>query len=305
MADAFKYSIIIPHFNIPDLLLRCLRSIPVREEIQVIVVDDCSPEGDHYLEKYPELSRPYLSYCQTPLGGSAGRARNLGLKYASGEWLIFMDADDLFAEEMFELLEEHTSPLYDLLFFNSKSVMSDDLSQMAERNFYAELFENYKTDHSELRFRYDFQSLWGKVFKRTLIEEQHIRFDETMYSNDVIFSFLAGHFATQVKIVDKILYTVTQRNGSLASSQFNEKKISLNECMTRLNVSLKCAQLTEKYNVPFKGRLHIDWSWALRQNYPVHYLHKMAQLLVTYPSMFLLFLKRDFKTIGNLIKRKG
>ena len=37
-----NYSIIIPHYNVPNLLLRCVRSIPVREDIQVIVVDDCS-----------------------------------------------------------------------------------------------------------------------------------------------------------------------------------------------------------------------------------------------------------------------
>ena len=35
-----QFSIIIPHYNIPDLLMRCLESIPVSEDIQVIVVDD-------------------------------------------------------------------------------------------------------------------------------------------------------------------------------------------------------------------------------------------------------------------------
>lgn len=55
-----KYSIIIPHYNAPHLLERCLKSIPVREDIQVIVVDDCSPAVNSYIRDYPELSRPYL-----------------------------------------------------------------------------------------------------------------------------------------------------------------------------------------------------------------------------------------------------
>ena len=38
------FSIIIPHYDIPDLLMRCLKSIPVSEDIQVIVVDDNSPD---------------------------------------------------------------------------------------------------------------------------------------------------------------------------------------------------------------------------------------------------------------------
>ena len=62
MEETVNYSIIIPHYDIPDLLIRCLHSIPVRPDVQVIVVDDCSPEADKYLDKYPELSRPYLEF---------------------------------------------------------------------------------------------------------------------------------------------------------------------------------------------------------------------------------------------------
>ena len=46
---SINYSIIIPHKNIPELLVRCLNSIPEREDIQVIVVDDCSDDADTYL----------------------------------------------------------------------------------------------------------------------------------------------------------------------------------------------------------------------------------------------------------------
>jgi len=53
-----QFSIIIPHKEIPDLLMRCLKSIPVSEDIQVIVVDDNSSDADRYLERYPELERP-------------------------------------------------------------------------------------------------------------------------------------------------------------------------------------------------------------------------------------------------------
>ena len=62
------FSIIIPHKNIPDLLMRCLKSIPVSEDIQVIVVDDNSADADTYLDNYPELSRPYLEFIRTTKG---------------------------------------------------------------------------------------------------------------------------------------------------------------------------------------------------------------------------------------------
>lgn len=46
--DSPSFSIIIPHYDIPDLLMRCLKSIPVSEDIQVIVVDDNSSDADTY-----------------------------------------------------------------------------------------------------------------------------------------------------------------------------------------------------------------------------------------------------------------
>ena len=116
------FSIIIPHYDIPDLLMRCLKSIPVSEDIQVIVVDDNSPNADTYLERYPELSRPYLEFIRTTKGGGAGYARNVGLDHAKGKWLLFADADDFFVEDMHEVIKAHTlSSEADVIYFKIKS----------------------------------------------------------------------------------------------------------------------------------------------------------------------------------------
>ena len=98
------FSIIIPHKEIPDLLMRCLQSIPVSEDIQVIVVDDNSADADTYLERYPELSRPYLEFIRTTKGGGAGYARNVGLEHAKGKWLLFADADDFYVDDMYSII---------------------------------------------------------------------------------------------------------------------------------------------------------------------------------------------------------
>jgi len=78
-----NYTVIIPHYNIPELLRRCLKSIPCRDDVQVIVVDDCSTDENHiilkemdndfgnvqfvYLEKNQGGEMPGMLVCNMPL----------------------------------------------------------------------------------------------------------------------------------------------------------------------------------------------------------------------------------------------
>ena len=123
------FSIIIPHKGIPDLLMRCLKSIPMSEDIQVIVVDDNSPDADTYLERYPELSRPYLEFIRTTKGGGAGYARNVGLEHAKGKWLLFADADDFYVEDMYDIISSNADSEADVIYFKIESVLSENIIQ--------------------------------------------------------------------------------------------------------------------------------------------------------------------------------
>lgn len=301
--STYKYTVIIPHYNIPQLLMRCLASIPVREEIQVVVVDDCSPNGENFPEIYPALKRPHLTYLRTSQGGSAGRARNLGLAHAKGDWVTFMDADDLFVEGMFEVVEKNLDEEADVVFFNAISVMSDNLSQPADRNYYAPFFEQYQIDKSETDLRYNFQALWGKFFKRSFIEAHHIACDTTRYSNDVRFSFLAGIYAQKISVSKDPLYIVTQREGSLAASQFSSITVSLEECQSRLNVCLGIDRLARRHHISLSPELPLSHSLTMRRQYPKHYLRMMAKLPLSHPQLFGKFLKRDFQTVARKLRR--
>lgn len=86
-----SFSFIIPHKNCPDLLQRCVDSIPDRDDVQIIVVDDNSDD-----EKKPAIYRRDVEIVLLDAEHSkgAGRARNEGLKHAKGKWLLFADADD-------------------------------------------------------------------------------------------------------------------------------------------------------------------------------------------------------------------
>lgn len=287
----FSFSIIIPHYNTPDLLMRCLGSIPVRDDIQVIVIDDCSPNSDDYLERYPGLRRQNLEYYKTPQGGSAGRARNIGLDRAKGKWVICMDADDLFVENMEEILEDAKDKSEDVLYYNYKSVLSEDLSKEGTRTFYNNFFEDYKIRKDENIFRYSFDPMWGKIISNKMIQSHNIRCDETPCANDVAFSFKCGSFANTIVVIDKPFFLITQREGSLASSQFNNKKTTVIEYTTRLGVLYGLSTFVDKNNIKIKYRPYPSYAYKFLQDWPKEFWKFFfSNLLPTYTGKAMLTL---------------
>jgi glycosyltransferase involved in cell wall biosynthesis len=219
-----QFSIIIPHFDIPGLLMRCLKSIPVSEDIQVIVVDDNSPDSDTYLERYPELSRPYLEFIRAPKNGGAGYARNVGLDHAKGKWLLFADADDFYVDNMYDIISMHVESDDDVIYFQKQSVYSDDINRISPRSGYIDkIMDMYLKTGDELPVRTRYYAPWAKMIKRCLVEKYDIRFEEIMYSNDVLFSTYVGFYAKKIEAVDTVLYVITAREGSLSAPSSKPK----------------------------------------------------------------------------------
>lgn len=214
-----SYTIIIPHYNIPELLVRCLKSIPVRDDIQVIVIDDCSPNADTYFDRFPELSRPYLEYYSTPQGGSAGRARNIGLDHAKGKWLIFADADDFFTPCFDQILTEYAQSDYDIVFFSANSLDTDTYRNSNRDNYYCGLVDDYLVTGYDYQLRYKFDVPWAKMVKRELVETNGIKFQETLRSNDVAFSYLSGYYAKKIFADKRAIYCVTTRENSTSTNE--------------------------------------------------------------------------------------
>lgn len=273
-----NYSIIIPHYNIPDLLMRCLKSIPVREDVQVIVVDDCSPDSDTYLDRYPELSRPYLEFYSTEKGGSAGRARNAGLRYAKGKWLIFADADDFFTDRFCSVLDECVGREEDMLFFNYCAVDSSDITIKSYRDslWHDILIRHYDAGEYDY-LRYQYFVVWSRMFSRSLIEGNSIRFGETRYSNDCLFSINAGHVSSSLGYVDEVFYVVTERENSLTSHQ----SYSLKALQTKIDVGVDVSKLWN--SVGFKGEF-LPYMYYVRQLFTcdkLNYLRQMKQIVAS------------------------
>lgn len=199
------YSIIIPHKNCPELLNRCLDSIPQRVDVQIIVVDDNSDEG-----RKPSINRSdteVIMLDQEHANG-AGRARNEGLDKAQGKWLIFADADDYFTDYLPTLLDIYADDeVTDIVYLNSYKYYENGSSEPLEISRH---INNYLkeggSNNTEKALRYGYWTPWSRMVKRELVLKHSIRFEEIPAWNDVMFGLLVSKYSTTIKIEKNIVY---------------------------------------------------------------------------------------------------
>lgn len=215
----YRYTIIIPHRDIPLLLKRCLASLPEREDIEVIVVDDNSRE-ELRPDAYPDILPAHVRLLPTREGRGAGYARNVALDAARGEWILFADADDYFTPGFIGCLDAAADPDTDLLFFGAESVDGDGNPVPFHGSELSDALRLYREDRAagELRLRYEFGPPWGKLIRRSLIERHAIRFEEVPRHNDTLFSLRVGLHAGRVKVLDTPLYRNVRRADSVTTA---------------------------------------------------------------------------------------
>ena len=217
-----NYSIIIPHKNIPALLQRCLNSIPQRDDLEIIVVDDNSDPSIVDFGQFPGAGRSDVSLFFDKSGKGAGRARNIGLQHAQGKWLLFADADDFFSETINRVLDDYVDHDADIIFFRPMAVMANDLktpSDRADRN--NAMIDDYHRQGGNPRGLFLWMCPWSKMIRRSIVNG--LKFEEIRYSNDNMFSVMAMCRARQVAVSDTVFYVVTQRSDSLTANFMNKE----------------------------------------------------------------------------------
>lgn len=235
-----NYSVIIPHGQSLDTLSRAIDSVPSREDIEVIVVDNSKVSIN---KEEVKATREYSLYYSNPCR-HAGGARNEGIIHSKGQYLLFLDADDFYVEGAFSVFDKYINLQYDIVYFNVISKYSDSLETCNRSEETNALFETYHKRHDINIFRYKYYTPWCKLFLRQFIVSNNIRFDEVEVCNDLMFSMRTGVYANNVFADDTKLYCVTVRKGSLVYHKTKERSrtrfcIMVNQCIFMKSVGLQ------------------------------------------------------------------
>lgn len=236
-----NYSFIIPHKNTPELLKRCVNSIPERDDIQIIVVDDNSDEGKKPVLERNGLEIVYLSAGQTK---GAGRARNVGLTKATGKWLLFADADDYYKGRFLDILDEYRESEIDVLYF-CYEYRDGQSGELLPDLPYKEYYTSYDgSQYAADQIKYRVKVPWTKMVSREYIMKNHIQFEESLNGNDIFFSLSVGYFADNLIVDERPVYVYLKNENSLVNSKTKnpqlyickiKHKIQLNQFYLFLN----------------------------------------------------------------------
>lgn len=211
----FAYSVAIPHYNSPNLLQRMLNSIPEREDIQVIVVDDGSKEED--VEKIKRLQHKNLELVLLEENHGGGFARNMGLQKAKGKWFISVDSDDFFSDDAFDVFDKYKDEDVDVLMYcinicdEGGNVTSHTLK--SNDSVLAYLKEINEKTNNLIRFRNP--DTWNKLVSLKFLKENSIQYENCRINIDAFYALQIGLKAKQIKVIPDKLYNWVATSGSI------------------------------------------------------------------------------------------
>ena len=204
-----KISVIIPVYNAEKYLRECLDSIVKQtlQEIEIICIDDGSTDNSLAVLREYERKDERLKIIEQANSG-AGVARNAGMKAARGEYLAFMDADDVYCSgalnAVYSNAKEFNSDIsvFEAIFFDNKSEW-----QVAQLNQFLlagrETYSSY--DEPDFLFQIAACNPWSKLFRREFVQKIGLQYQELKTANDLCFVCSAMACAEKIAVLNEPL----------------------------------------------------------------------------------------------------
>ena len=258
-----KYSIIIPAYNAERTLPRCLDSIvgQLPSDAELILIDDGSNDGTGEICRTYAVRNSRIRFLTKPNGGVSS-ARNMGLDYAAGEYVLFVDSDDAVSEAYFERLNAALRDSPDLLLFSKQLIDEADRRHVKQESF-AHRSEVRQTDRNLSRCfrRQELNLITTKAFRRDIIEANRLRFDERLdIGEDKVFAFAFTLFSSRViKIMDPLYYLSVDGQESLSRKKRDDLCESVLLEHRIMSDMLESADVSEKRRKLFRNALYYSF----------------------------------------------
>lgn len=217
-------SVILPAYNVASYIAEAINSVinqTFTDCIEIIIVDDCGTDNSFEIAKaigksHHSNNRQFL-FISNGCNKGLAAARNLGLRNASGEYIFFLDSDDLLEPRCFEELIK-AFKLHAVDFVEGSTLhFYDDNTKRNEPKIHdntlltgADIFEGLSKKWMPV--------LWNKLFRRTFLISNNLYCQEGFFYEDLYWTFSALPFISNIQTISIPTYRYRIRNTSISHS---------------------------------------------------------------------------------------
>ncbi len=218
--DRVCVSIIIPMYNVEKYLRGCLNQLRVQSlsNIEIICVNDGSTDGTQViLDEFVSKDSRIKVIHQENQG--AGAARNRGLEIAQGEYLLFLDADDIYGKKLCEdAYYKAKCDMADVVLFganrlNMQTAEQENMGWVLKSNMIPKNKIVSIKNMGDKIYQVTTACPWSKLFRADFVRQQHLQFQNTKNANDVFFVRMALATAKRMTVLDKKYITYRYNDG--------------------------------------------------------------------------------------------
>lgn len=238
-------SIVIPVYNAERYLRGCLNRLCTQtlRGIEIICVNDGSTDNSQLiLEEYAKKDSRVKALYQENQG--AGAARNHGLSKVRGEYVLFLDADDIYDKRLCEeAYYKAKNDMADIVLFganrlNMKTTKKEPMDWVLKTNLLPSKSCFSVKQAGKRIYQITTACPWSKMFRVDFVKKQKLQFQNTKNANDVFFVRTALATAKRITVLDKRLITYRYNDGDNIQSKKSQAPMEFYKAFKALKEEL-------------------------------------------------------------------
>lgn len=332
-----KVSIIVPVYNVELYIRRCFDSIAAQTYrcLECIFIDDASPDDSFAIlrERIERYKGPIdFKVLRHKANKGLSAARNTGTKVATGDYVYYLDSDDVLPGRAIEQLADTANKFEGVDVVQGNTEVLSDSGHKVDSEFWSitdKGFPEFSNDKVWIKTRFLVEprvpvNAWNKLVKRRLIIENGLSFREGVIHEDQLWAFHASKYVSSIAFVAEICYRHYIVPGSIMRSENKRRSMEswlsileemsenadnvcrsaqrklilwkLKASMRRLHGEDYCRVLLGQYRVLIKRNL----AETIRERDPLSFLFYCIYLLPP-PVYRTNFLRKFSKRLINLV----
>ena len=223
MSEDIKFSVIMPTYGVGDYITDALGCISMQtyDNFEVIIVDDCSPDNSGEVAKAFTQRDDRFYYVKHDVNKGVSEARNTGIEHATGDYLLFLDPDDLYERDLLRVCAAalERNPVDLLVYSFTEDYRNYESGKIEYRKCISLEQMDYDDDMVSTKDPATIHKMamqmeaitmlgypWNKCYKASIIKENGLKYQQIKHVEDILFNCDFLDYTTSLTVLNDVLY---------------------------------------------------------------------------------------------------